>query len=161
MFRKRATRLVPLLAAAMLATTASPAIADTTDPLEIGPGQYFVGAVNGETDMAVIRMACFGPVHPGQTGHPMAGQKLQVKRVTAGTRDAGYTGGAAHEIAVDLGGTSTAGRVLVLHRYDEVVEIPTALNLPCYGSGVVTFVPLPGSWTARSATVKVDFVGQP
>jgi hypothetical protein len=40
-------------------------------------------------------------------------------------------------------------------------DIPTALVLPCYGTGTVAFVPNPTSTTARNATVPVTFVGQP
>ncbi|MGH3781302.1 MAG: hypothetical protein ACRDRO_11935 [Pseudonocardiaceae bacterium] len=40
----------------------------------IGPNQYFYGEVNDQAGHATIRMACFGPTHPGQTGHPLAGQ---------------------------------------------------------------------------------------
>ncbi len=53
---------------------------------KIGPNQYFAASVNGETGIispAVIKMACFGPIRPGQMGHPMAGQTVEVFRPVA------------------------------------------------------------------------------
>jgi hypothetical protein len=160
-FWKRATRLVPLLAAGLLAATASPALAGAVDPVAIGPHQYFVGVVNGQTGSAVIHMACYGPLHPGQTGHPMPGQTVEVRRAAVAAKSMGYTGGGADEIVVGAGTISSSAKSLALHYYGEVVEIPTTLTLPCYGGYDVAFVPLPTSWTARPATVRVDFVGLP
>ena len=40
-------------------------------------------------------------------------------------------------------------------------KIPTTLTLPCYGTGTVTFTPLPTSATARAFTMSVTFVSQP
>jgi hypothetical protein len=57
------------------AVTAAPASAAIIDPAVIGPNQYFSGVVNGHTGHATINMACFGPIRPGQTGHPLAGQR--------------------------------------------------------------------------------------
>ena len=51
----------------------------------MGPKQYFTGVINGKagntTTPITIKMACFGPVHPGETGHPMAGQTLAVHQL--------------------------------------------------------------------------------
>jgi hypothetical protein len=49
---------------------------------KILPDQQFVGLVNGYTQNATIRMACFGPVRPGQQGHPFAGQWATPQRLT-------------------------------------------------------------------------------
>src|SRR3982750_2299771 len=63
----------------------------------IGPKQLFTGVVNGSTNSAVIRMACFGPIRPYQMGHPMAGQSVAVTRglPVASVRAVGFTGEAS------------------------------------------------------------------
>jgi hypothetical protein len=47
---------------------------------------------------------------------------------------------------------------IVLTSFFAPVPIPTTLNLPCGGSGVVSFVPIPTSPTARGVAVNVLFV---
>ncbi|KAA9379929.1 hypothetical protein F5972_09905 [Microbispora cellulosiformans] len=163
MFRTAVARLVPLAAAALVAATALPASAEVIDPAPIAPNQYFYGYVNGQTGHATIKMACFGPVYPGQTGHPLAGQSVEVRplAISSSAASAGYTGGGGTTITVDLGDPSTVSRALALRYYGVKAEIPVTATLPCYGSGKVTFTPMPTSWTARAATVLVDYVGQP
>ncbi|MEU8171893.1 hypothetical protein AB0C14_03365 [Microbispora hainanensis] len=164
MFRTAAARLVPLAAAVLVAATALPASAEVVDPVPIGPYQYFYGVVNGQTGHTVIKMACYGPVFPGQTGHPLPGQTVEVRpaAITSSSASIGYTGsGGTSMIAVDLGDPSIAARALVLRYYGVKALIPATATLPCYGSGKVTFTPLADSWTARPATVVVDYVGQP
>lgn len=120
----------------------------------IGPNQQFAGAVNGSTTDANIIMICPGPSFPGQTGHPQAGQGVQVVENT-GT---GFTGAAADRIVASFGPSSSASLVFVFTEYGVAQDIPTTALLPCSGTGVVTFVPQPTSATARNATVKVHFV---
>ncbi|GAA0408618.1 hypothetical protein GCM10009530_71280 [Microbispora corallina] len=162
---RKLVRFVPLTAAAVLATalaTAAPAVAGAVDPAPIGPNQYFSGLVNGQSGTSTIKMACFGPVYPGQTGHPLAGQTVEVRRaLSTSTTGVGYTGGAAKAIGVAFGNATSATAPIVLRFYGAPAEIPTSLNLPCYGSGTVSFVPAPSSPSARPATVTVNFVGQP
>ncbi|MCT9928791.1 hypothetical protein N5079_01015 [Planotetraspora sp. A-T 1434] len=162
MSRKLRIRLVPLAVAAVLTSTSAPAFAGVIDPAPIGPNQYFYGLVNGQAGQSVIKMACFGPVTPGQTGHPLAGQTVEVRPVPSpSTVDVGYTGSAATAVGVSLGNSASAVTPIVLRYYGVAAAIPTSLNLPCYGSGVVEFVPAPPSSTSRPAAVKVNFVGQP
>ncbi|MFG1859522.1 hypothetical protein [Microbispora bryophytorum] len=163
MFRTAAARLAPLAAAVLVAATALPASAEVVDPAPIGPHQYFYGFVNGQTGHTIIKMACYGPVFPGQTGHPFPGQTVEVRPVAISSSSAsiGYTGSGGGPIAVDLGDPSTVARALVLRYYGVKAEIPVTATLPCYGSGKVTFTPVADSWTARQATVLVDYVGQP
>jgi len=163
-FRTAAACLVPLAAAVLVAATALPASAEVVDPAPIGPHQYFYGFVNGQTGHATIKMACFGPVFPGQTGHPLAGQSVEVRPAAVSSSSAasiGYTGSDGTSIAVSLGAPSTVARALVLRSYGVKAEIPVTETLPCYGSGKVTFTPVSDSWLAREATVLVDYVGQP
>lgn len=140
----------------------------------VGPNQYFTGVINGHAGNTVvpitIRMACFGPVRPGETGHPMAGQTLAVHRLyppaaTAGSL--GFTGKDA-EIGVFFNAlppvtpsSAATGTTPIFHRYDVSKPLPTSLTLPCGGSGSVYFTPIPVVPPSRSATVPVEFVGQP
>jgi hypothetical protein len=41
--------------------------------------------------------------------------------------------------------------------YGVKAEIPTGIELPCYGTGKVAFVPQPTSPTARTAYVTVTY----
>jgi hypothetical protein len=162
-FRTAAARLVPLAAAVLVAATALPASAEVADPAPIGPHEYFYGFVNGQTSHTVIKMACYGPVFPGQTGHPLPGQTVEVRPagIASSLAGLGYTGSGGTSIAVNLGDPSTVTRALVLRYYGVKADIPATATLPCYGSGKVTFTPVDDSWTARPATVVVDYVGQP
>jgi hypothetical protein len=158
-----------LLSVCTLATAVLAAVAPTAayadgvvDPAPIGPNQAFIGEVNGVSANATIKMACFGPVFPGQTGHPLADQSVTALPVVSPvTARPGYTGSAATSIGVSFGPTSSAVAPVVLRYWAVPAKIPTTLLLPCYGTGTVTFQPLPGSGTARAATVTVTYVGQP
>lgn len=139
----------------------SPAGAADASPVPIGPGQTFVGQVNGATIGAVIKVGCFGPVTPAATGHPLAGQKVSVQLVSGpqpGRAAVGYTGQSATHDLVGFGNAVSAAPVTQIKAYGVGTEIPAALNLPCYGSGVVGFIPAPSSPTAQTATVDVTFV---
>jgi len=122
------------------------------------PNVEFGALVNGSSANAVVRMACFGAVHPGQTGHPMSSQKLEVFRPEA-LQVPGFTGSAAHEIVAHFAEDPSV--LIVLHRFAHSVPIPTTLVLPCGGPGSVVFSPQPSSATARQAVVTVGYVGQP
>jgi hypothetical protein len=139
-----------LAAIAALALTAASAAAQTP----IGPNQQFAGAVNGSTTDANIMMICPGPAFPGQTGHPRAGQGVQVIE-NIGT---GFTGAAANRIVASLGPASSTSLTFVFTEYGVPQDIPTTAFLPCSGTGTATFVPQPTSSTARNATVKLHFV---
>ena len=160
---RKLRRLLPLVAATALLAAPSPAFADgVVDPAPIGPNQAFIGEVNDHTTGATIQMACFGPVHAGQMGHPLDGQTVKALPVTNPTpQQAGFTGSAAHQLNVSFGVSSSAASPVVLRSWAVPGKIPTTLLLPCYGTGTVTFAPYPTSSTARSATVQVNFVGQP
>jgi hypothetical protein len=108
-------------------------------------------------------MACF-PV-PGLTGHPAAGQTVEVFRfpeVLPGSADIGLTGTAADSIQVDIS-TETTGleKAVTFTEYNVRAEIPTALELPCSGTGRVNFIPTPFGTRAKTASVPVEFVGEP
>jgi hypothetical protein len=127
---------------------------------KILPDQQFVGLVNGKTQDATINMACFGPVLPGEMGHPFAGQWAEVLKAEV-IRNFGYTGSLGTTIVVDFGGTRATPQRLTFSYYGVQEAIPTSFLLPCYGSGAVVFHPEPTSPTAKSFTVTVNFAGQP
>jgi hypothetical protein len=140
---------------------------------KVGPRQYFEGTVNGRSGMgtpAVIKMACFGAVHPGEKGHPMAGQTVEVMRpLVIVVGHSGYTGKRATSIVAFFGTPPpialpvppSAGTV-TFETYDVKKAIPTSLLLPCSGTGTVYFIPMPQSPpSSRDATVRVSYVGQP
>ena len=154
---------VPAAALALLATAAlapSAAADPIQDPVPVGPNAYFTAQVNGASSQAVVKVVCPGPVVAGGTGHPASGQTVEVFRVVPPTDSSvGYTGSAANQIDAFFSPTSaTANPPVVLKSFFAPVAIPTTLLLPCGGTGVVSFVPLPTSPTARSVAVTVTYV---
>lgn len=134
----------------------------------VGPNQYFGGLVNGDngaTTPAPIQMACFGPVRPGQKGHPMAGQTVEVFRPEViVVHHSGYTGKNANRIVASFGPSPSATPVantVIFTRYGVEEPIPTTVLLPCAGTGAVSFTPLPASRASHAATVPVSYIGQP
>jgi hypothetical protein len=128
----------------------------------IKPNQRFAGLVNDSRGTAVIRMACFGPIMPGQTGHPFAGQTVAVTR--SHKAGAGFTGQAVSIKARLYTSSSTTRspiRLALFYRYDQPAPISTELSFPCAGTGSVEFKPINGGPDARSAVVTVYFEGQP
>ncbi|MFN2606429.1 MAG: hypothetical protein ABR511_00840 [Acidimicrobiales bacterium] len=148
-----------MLAAAVVGTAsaASAASAAAADQPPIQPGQLFTGFVNGQRPDATISMACFGPVRPGQTGHPMAGQTLSVSRSL--DVPGGNTGSAGTRIKVLIGDTHPVLAAVFTHYGTR--PLPTSLTLPCSGTRVVRFVPVPTSDSARPDVLHASFVGQP
>lgn len=169
---RKVWRTAGLLGVVGLATSAIalPAGAAT----KVGPHQYFTGVINGINGNTIIpitiRMGCVGPVYPGETGHPMAGQTLAVHELFPPTSIAGslgYTGNDS-EIGVffiapppvAVPGPQPIGTPIFTH-YDAPQPLQTSLTLPCAGTGNVWFTPIPVIPPSRSATVPVRFVGQP
>jgi hypothetical protein len=130
---------------------------------KVGPHQYFDGLVNGSIGVgspAVIKVVCPGPEN--QTGHPVAGQTVQVTEPKAILPTSGYTGNDATSIGVFFGApppdANGPGQV-TFTKYGVLKSIPKNLNLPCGGTGQVTFVPFPQSPPiSRTATVAVEYV---
>ena len=140
---------------AMLATLAAVTLTATSAAAEqrIGPDQQFAGVVNGSAADATVYVVCPGPVFPGRTGPPVAGQGVQVVQNTG----SGFTGSAADSIVATFG-TATNTQSLVFKEYGVPQDIPTTFSLPCGGTGTAVFTPRPTSSTARSFTVRVTFV---
>jgi hypothetical protein len=163
MFRRTASRIAIASAVMMVAggALAAPAMADSG---QVGPKQYFYGEVFGLSSVAasnVIEVACAGPE---TTGHPAAGQYVAAHQIFPPvTTTTGYTGNDGTEIDVSL--IYSVGTITVLTPtfatllyYDQKVEIPTSLTVPCNGSGVLDFTPSPDpDGSGRVSGVGVTF----
>jgi hypothetical protein len=163
MFGKARHRLLLPAAIALMAATTPVAAASgpVQDPIPVGPNMFFTALVNGKSANAVVTVVCPGPVTGTSTGHPISGQTLEVLTVLPPvTTTVGYTGSAAHSIDAIFSAPPSASvnPPVVLTSFFAPVPIPTTLNLPCSGSGVVSFVPIPTSPTARGVAVTVTFV---
>ena len=131
----------------------------------IRPNQLFVGLVNGSTGAAgpaQIRVACPGPIRSGETTHPLAHQPLEVLPPASTGANAGNTGAQGTRVSAVLGvppASGTGAGFLTFRRYGVKKAIPTTLNVPCSGSGFITFVPFPRDpGTSRSFVVPVEYV---
>jgi hypothetical protein len=163
---RRSSGMLGLAVAAVIAVVlqAGPAQAGP-----VGPKQYFTGVINGKpgntTTPITIKMACIGPIVPGETGHPLGGQTLAVHQLfPPASGSLGYTGNDS-EIGVFFTapppGAQSGAATPVFTRYDRPKPLPTSLTLPCAGTGTVYFTPIAVIPPSRSATVPVRYVGQP
>ena len=164
---RRSSAMLGLAVAAVIALVVQAAPAQAGP---VGPKQYFTGVINGKagntTTPITIKMACFGPIRPGETGHPLGGQTLAVHQLfPPASGSLGYTGNdaaigvfftAPPPAAAQPGATTP-----VFTRYDRPQPLPTSLTLPCAGTGTVWFTPIPVVPPSLSATVPVRYVGQP
>jgi hypothetical protein len=154
--------IAPVLASlAVVAATGTAAWAGPVqDPVAVQPDTLFAGLVNGTSSPAAIRVACGGPVTAGETTHPLAGQTVEADtEVPTSTAPLGYTGSAGTAIEVSLTPATTAGAnaPIKLGFFFAPVAIPTTWNVPCSGTGTLSFVPLPTSPTARTLNLTVTF----
>ena len=129
----------------------------------VGPHQYFDGLVNGSIGVgspAVVKVVCPGPEN--RAGHPVSGQSVEVTEPKAVLSTSGYTGKDATSIGVFFGAPPPASEgpgQVNFTKYGVAKSIPVSLQLPCRGTGRVTFVPFPQSPpTSRAATVAVKYV---
>jgi hypothetical protein len=163
----RATGAVVL---AVLAIGALAAPASATG--KVASEQYFTGVINGTDGNTAtpitIKMACVGPLTPGQTGHPVRGQTLAVHQLfppTPAPGSLGYTGDGS-EIGVffhsppPARSNARAPKTPTFVRYDRQRRLSTSLTLPCAGTGTVWFSPFPAVPPSISASVPVQFVSQ-
>jgi hypothetical protein len=169
---RKSAALAAILACSLLPAAAARAQEPTPAPPihPIRPAQFFDGLVNGKAGESVIRLACpaVSPVVP-RRGHPVAGQYVSVHQLfpPAATNTLGFTGNAStiaatlYVVSPSAASAVAAGIPLaVFSIYDQSVEIPTTLTLPCGGAGSVVFAPVQGGPNARSSTnrVKFDFI---
>lgn len=141
----------------------------------VGPDQYFAGVVNGRDGNTAtpieLQMACFGPIRPGETGHPMAGQTLAVHQLYPPVATTGSLGRTGRDSQIDaffnapppasVPASVPASTTPAFVRYDRPKALPTSLVLPCSGTGTLWFVPVPVTPPSASAAVPIRYVGQP
>lgn len=155
-----------LLLGTCLALTVSAAVSTNagaaTHP-KVGPHQYFDGLVNGSIGAgspAIVKVVCPGPEN--QKGHPLAGQTVEVTEPKAILSTSGYTGNHVTFIGaffVAPPPTANGPGQVNFTTYGVAKPIPTSLDLPCGGTGHVTFLPFPQSPpTSRAAVVAVEYV---
>jgi len=123
----------------------------SSDALRVHGGQHFMGVVNGNHTNAVVYVVCPGPATPGQTGHPAGDQFVAVILTSEGD---GFTGSAS---SIEVRFTNTAAGGVALTRYGVARSIPTSIELPCSGTGSVTFAPAPSTTISAPDTVKVTY----
>jgi hypothetical protein len=100
----------------------------------VGPDVHYLGLVNGKHAGAVIYVVCPGPAGGNRTGPPAGNQTVKVVPVTSG---GGYTGSIAHQIWAEF--NKGAAHFVGFTQYKVAQAFPTALRLPCQGTGTVTF----------------------
>jgi hypothetical protein len=167
----RKTAVVLAASVSLFMITALPAAAVAH---KVGPDQYFTGVINGTDGNTVnpipLQMACFGPLSPGETGHPLGGQTLAVHQLfpPTGASSLGETGDDTSIYvffgAIPPGSADTAkakSTTVSFTRYDKAKRLPTSLTLPCSGTETVWFVPVPVSPPSRSQAVTVQLEAQP
>ena len=172
MTRRHLLRAIAITAAGvatacpMLLVTASPASAARA---KIGPHEVYTALINKRTGRfapVAIQMACFGPVRPGQTGHPLPGQTISVLPAATASGNIGRTGADANSVGAFFGAPPPAGArpradtSNVIFRYFGTRALPQSLLLPCGGSGTVIFVSIPLE-PSKSVQIPVAFEGQP
>jgi len=148
---------------ALTASVAASTSAGAATHEKVGPHQYFDGLVNGSIGVgspAVVKVVCPGPEN--RAGHPLAGQTLEVTQPKAILSTSGYTGNRATSIGAFFVAPPPAASgpgPVNFTTYGVAKPIPASVNLPCSGTGHVTFVPFPQSPpTSRSASVAVEYV---
>ena len=108
----------------------------------IGPNQHFAGLVNGTRTSAVVYTVCSGPASAGRTGPVAGGQTLAVARAGTGHGDTGpFT--QIYAWFVPQSGTTTAPKQLKFISYRAPKAIPTSVQVPCDGTGMVEFSSCP------------------
>jgi hypothetical protein len=139
-------------------------------PVPIPANTMFGGTVNGAVTHATVRVACLGPVHPGQTGHPRSGQTVGIfLPEVMHLPSFGRTG---HRVFGIAAGFVAHGRFLgptAIFRQLQPTRpvlsatrpLPAFLTLPCSGTGWAVFMPFPRTAGARPAVVDVTFVSGP
>jgi hypothetical protein len=128
----------------------------------IGPGQHFIGLVNGSNVDPTVAVVCPGPIYPGRTGPVAGGQTMAVARVAQG---GGYTGPFSQVygffVPPVVSPVSAAfPPELKFTEYGVPQTIPSSFQVPCYGTGEAEFSPCPylapcaAGWTPDFVTVR-------
>jgi hypothetical protein len=162
---RRAAAMAVIAAAALAVPTAASAASGGP---AVGPNQFFTGGVvsvstAGSAIGDVILVDCVASA-TAATGNPAPGQFVEVNPAGAVSALSGFTGSAADSIEADLIWSLANPPITVdepianLTAYATPVAIPTDIQVPCTGTGVLSFVPQPGSPTAQAYTLHITFV---
>ena len=136
-------------------TAGTSALASTVGPAKIGPHQFFAGEVNGMIENAIVKVVCPGP--GGTVGRALPGQPVAVTSPLVIASNFGYTGSRGTRILANVGPAASAAETIIFRYYDKPKAFPTNIPVPCGGTGVLTFIPLPGSPGARPSTLTVTY----
>ena len=128
--------LVLALAAAALSFGAAGASAQTP----IGPGQHFIGLVNGSRTSVTVDTVCPGPVWRGREGLVAGGQTMSVAEVGRGR---GFTGPLSDVYAWFVPRHGETPIQLEFTTYGDPQTIPSAVRVPCSGRGRAEFSSCP------------------
>jgi hypothetical protein len=159
MFGKLGGRVAAHTVAAIVAVAALAAAASPAGAQVIKPHQYFTGLVIGKAKLSQIVVLCAGPA---KTGHPAPGQSVEVKLMVPVSTTSGYTGNHGKAINAVLiwpnGPVTKSAAIATFTHYSVKMPIPRTIKVPCSGSGVMTFNPVPNpDKSAKPATVDVTF----
>ena len=159
----RRAAVLAVFAATALAVPVT-ASAASTGPA-VGPNQFFTGAELGpiSTGTAAKDVIFVDCPAAASTGHPVPGQSVEVNLAATITAPYGFTGADATSIEADLIWSQANPPITVdepianLTAYATPEPIPTDIVVPCSGSGVLSFVPQPGSSNSISYTLYIGF----
>jgi hypothetical protein len=152
---RRALGRLTGLAIVLVVAGGGTAAATTIGPSRVGPHQFFVGEVNGRFSDATVKVICPGP---STVGHALPGQTLAVSAPPVVLQNSGNTGANGRRIVAVIGPVASTAGTVVFTRYDEPKPFPTTVTVPCGGTSVIRFVPVPGGPGAKAATVTVAWV---
>jgi hypothetical protein len=170
----RAAAAAAIVTAGTLALAFPGTAASAAPRPEVGPHQAFEGLVDGKQgtpDPVRIFVECHGPKQ--QTGHPTPGQTVEVLPASSVAGNSGNTGDAGTSITAFFGAPPPAAHAALLNiaarrttvsfdRYAVSKPMPQGLELPCSGTGQVTFIAFPRTPpTSRAAVVPVEYMPQP
>jgi hypothetical protein len=151
----RLAGLVTLTLALSTFGLTSGALASSAGPTKVGPHQYFAGMINGKVQNATVEVVC---PPSGAVGRALPGQTISVTLAAVIATSSGYTGSKAHAIQVNIGPAATPVPTVLFTSYNQISPFPTDVPVPCAGTEVVAFSPVPSSKRAKAATVTVSYV---
>jgi hypothetical protein len=136
-------------------TSGTGALAATVGPTKVAPHQWFAGEVNGKLDNAMVKVVC--PVS-GTWGRALPGQTLSVTWIPVIATNFGYTGSRGTSIGANTDSpVASPAQTIVFRKYNHPQAFPTNVPVPCGGTHLVVFDPVPSSHGSKDATVTVTY----
>jgi hypothetical protein len=109
----------------------------------IGPNQHFSGLVDGTRTSAIVYTVCGGPAWAGRVGPVAGGQTLAVTKARTGHGQTGPFTQIYAWFVPQSGGPTTAPTQLKFTSYRAPQPIPSSVQVPCDGTGMVEFSSCP------------------